>query len=408
MLYGSSKIWLKNLSSHQLQELYTLTQLSRDIYNLSITKISQHYKKTSKVLNFQELKNSIKDSPEYETITGFYYGIMLSCISDFKKFIATNKYVENVSERQLEQKNLVSFNPPKFKKDYYVIVLTKVQLEDGCIVLPKTKLTSEIKIKLPSNYIHKSIVRIIIRPMYAYKSWQLIIQYPVANENHNFSNKKKSLGIDLGLSNFASCATTEGESFIINGKELKSLIQGYCKFKSKLLKSNGGNHNTRRVISLQKKTQNRVDDFVRKSANYILKYSKEHDISQIVLGWGIHFQTVDIGINNQLFALFPFSKFKDLLSFRCEQHGISFKVIDEAYTSKASFLDSDPMPMHITRKKQIFSGLRVSRGLYISRDGTQINADINGALNILRKSSAVVDFNLGSRGIATPKRVNPV
>lgn len=408
MLYGSSKIWLNNLNIAQLCQLHTLTLLSKNLYNISIKAISEHYTKTNNILDFQQLKALIKEENEYKEITGFYYAVMVSAIANFKKYINTNSYIKNKSKQTLQVKNLADFRPPMPKKDYYPIMILKVSVQDGYIILPRTRQTGEIKLKLPENYKNKSISRVTIRPLFQFKCWQMIIDYSVDTITKNLLDKNKCLGIDLGISNFATCAITDGNCFIVDGKNLKSLLQGYCKYKAKITSANGGIHNTKRLVSLHKKIHNRVDDYVRKSVNYIIKYCIANSIGQIFLGWGIHFQTFDIGANNQLYSLFPFAKFKNLLAFKCKQYSINFITVDECFTSKASFLDNDFMPQHVTRAKQNFSGKRRYRGLYISGNGTKLNADVNGAFNILRKGSAVITFDLGRRGIATPQRINPL
>lgn len=408
MLYGSSKIWLNNLDKVQEQQLHSLSLLSRNLYNLSIKTISEYYSKTNKVLDFQQLKALIKDTTEYKEITGFYYAIIISAIADFKKYINTNSYTKNKAKRTLEVKNLTDFRPPMQKECYYPIMLLKVSIKDGYIILPRTKKTEEIKLKLPENYSSKSISRVTVRPLFQFKSWQLIIEYAVKTITTPSLDRDKALGIDLGIDNYATCATTDGNSFIIDGRHLKSILQGYCKYKAKIVSANGGKYNTKRLISLHKKTHNRVDDYVRKSVNYIIKYCIQNSIGQIMVGWGVHFQHYNLGQNNQLYSLFPFAKFKDLLSFKCKQYGIGFKTVEESYTSQASFLDNDSMPKHVTRERQTFGGKRVKRGLYKSKDGVLINADINGAFNILKKGNAVINIDLGGRGIATPKRINPL
>lgn len=408
MLYGSSKIWLNNLDKVQEQQLHSLSLLSRNLYNLSIKTISEHYSETNNILDFQQLKALIKDTTEYKEITGFYYAIIISALADFKKYINNNSYTKNKVKRTLEVKNLTDFRPPMPKEYYYPIMLLKVSVKDGYIILPRTKKTEEIKLKLPENYNNKSISRVTVRPLFQFKSWQLIIEYAVKTITTPSLNSDKALGIDLGIDNYATCATTDGNSFIIDGRQLKSILQGYCKYKAKLVSANGGKYNTKRLVSLHKKTHNKVNDYVSKSVNYIIKYCIDNDIGQIILGWGVHFQQYTLGQNNQLYSLFPFAKFKDLISFKCRQYGVDFKTVDESYTSQASFLDNNPMPKYVTREKQSFSGKRVKRGLYKSKDGVKINADLNGAFNILRKGNAVINIDLGGRGIATPKRINPL
>ncbi len=286
--------------------------------------------------------------------------------------------------------------------------MTKIDINDGCIILPKTMKTKSLKVKLPQNYESKNIRKITIRPMYGYTHWQMIIEYIVNPKKHANLVSDNALGIDFGLSNLATCATNKGDSFIIDGKYLKSILQGYCKYRNKLLQANGGQRNTKRIISLHKKTQNRVNDYVRRSVNYIIRYCIENNIGLVVIGWSNCFNEFGLAYNAQLLTMFPFASFKKLLKSKCDEHGILFRIVNECYTSQASFIDNDPMPKSLTKCKQQFSGKRKSRGMYITKDGRKINADVNGAFNILRKYNAKIMFDYGARGLTYPKRINPI
>ena len=73
---------------------------------------------------------------------------------------------------------------------------------------------------------------------------------------------------------------------------------------------------------------------------------------------------------------------------------------EESYTSKASFLDRDPLPTYDPGRKEKppFRGKREKRGLYRAKDGRRINADINGSYNILRKECPKAFSNSLLRG----------
>ena len=91
-------------------------------------------------------------------------------------------------------------------------------------------------------------------------------------------------------------------------------------------------------------------------------------------------------VNNQNFAMLPFGKLKSRLQFLCKKYGINFVLQEESYTSKASFLDRDKIPVYGTDDSKVkFSGKRIERGLYRTKKGIFINADVNGASNIIRK-----------------------
>ena len=93
---------------------------------------------------------------------------------------------------------------------------------------------------------------------------------------------------------------------------------------------------------------------------------------------------------NQIFTHIAFKKFKEKLETQCQKHDIILIFQEESYTSKSSFLDDDILPVYGENQdenvKYEFKGTRIKRGLYKSQDGTIINADVNAAGNIIKKS----------------------
>ncbi len=418
MIYGSTKIALRKLSENETKQLMLIADMSRKLYNLCTNTICTHYEHTGKVLTYQALKPLVVDKPEYRAMTGWYYQTLISAISDFKKYISTSIYSLNKSDRTLSVKNLENYIPPHPKKEMRQIEIGRPLIHDGYLTIPRTCDTAEIKIKIPECYRHKNIFTATIKPLYHARYWELILTYQEKEIPHANLSHERILGIDLGITNFATCAayffdTHEIDTFIVDGRCLKNVLQGYCKYRAKLQAAHPSSANTRRLCSLSNKTHHRVEDYVAKTASYIIKYCIRNRISKIVLGWGVHFQTIKIGINNQLYALFPFAKVKTALQYQCSKHGIEFCTVDECFTSQASFIDNDVMPDYVTRDKQYFSGKRIKRGEYMSKNGWILNADVNGALNIIRKSlKCNVNMSkfarLDVRGLAFPKRITPL
>jgi putative transposase len=130
------------------------------------------------------------------------------------------------------------------------------------------------------------------------------------------------------------------------------------------------------------KRRNKITDYFHKSTNYIVNQAVSNAINTIIVGYNAGWkQDINMGTrNNQSFVSIPHSMFLSMLEYKCSLHGIQFIKREEAYTSKASFIDSDPI-----EKQDTFSGERVRRGLYRSKTGRSLNADVNGSLNILRK-----------------------
>ena len=147
---------------------------------------------------------------------------------------------------------------------------------------------------------------------------------------------------------------------------------------------------TRRLSALGRKREDLIRDFFYKAAHRICRYCTDNRVEVIVIGHNIgQKQEVSIGkANNQNFVSIPYTRFIRMLETVALKYGIPVIQREESYTSKASLLDGDPIPTYgevPEGEKPVFSGKRVKRGMYRSSDGTLINADLNGAGNILRK-----------------------
>jgi len=365
------------------------------------------YEQNSTVPDFQYLKTNLCEQTEYKVIGGRYYGIIIEAISNFKKYLSTSRYAESKNNNVAEKKNLKKINPPSASKETFPVILKHPVQRDNQIIFPATSLTPELSIAMPENYCDKEIKQVMLTPRHHFYDWELIIQYVLPDIEHSDLDFNHALGIDLGVGNFCTCATNKGDSFILDGRKLKSIVQGFSKYNKKFLKY--GNKATKRQASLQWKTANKVRDYLNKSVAYLVDYCVQNHIGTIIIGWGLHFQTFNIGKkNNQIFSFFPYAVFVDALKAKCERHGIICRKTDESFTSKASALDLDPIPAFVTNAEQHFSGHRRYRGIYITKGGIKINSDVNGAINVLRKSNAVTDeqiARLSSRGLAPPQRI---
>ncbi|WP_286084041.1 RNA-guided endonuclease InsQ/TnpB family protein [Parabacteroides goldsteinii] len=193
------------------------------------------------------------------------------------------------------------------------------------------------------------------------------------------------LGVDIGLDNLASCVSNNGSCFIINGRPLKSINQYYNKklayLKSKL-KDN--RQVSKQIISLMNKRNNKIKDYLRKASRILINHVVSNGINTIIIGhnkcWK---QEINIGKrNNQNFVSIPFNTFISMISYKATLEGVNVNIVEESYTSKCSFLDNERICKH-----ESYAGRRIKRGLFKTSSGKIINADINGAFNIIRKSA---------------------
>ena len=148
------------------------------------------------------------------------------------------------------------------------------------------------------------------------------------------------------------------------------------------------------------KRNNRVNDALKKTIRYIINFCIANDIGTVICGYNPDFKRgMNLGAKiNQQFTQISFGALRNQLKNLCVRYGMAYVEQEESYTSKASFLDMDELPIYNAEKPYTgtFSGKRIKRGLYRSKSGRLINADVNGAANILHKSKQNLDFNYQS------------
>jgi len=202
--------------------------------------------------------------------------------------------------------------------------------------------------------------------------------------------------IDLGVSNTAAIVCNDSSCLLYKGGALKARNQWYNKELARLKSIMMKGHDPRTAQKTSRRTNNLtqsrnffIHDTMHKISTDIIAYCKKHKVGTLVIGHNKGWKQGPIlgRINNQKFQNIPFTKMVFMLTYKAEQEGIKVLLQEESYTSQASFLDRDLFPfMGEGDKHPKFSGKRITRALYRSKDGTIIHADLNGAGNILRKA----------------------
>ena len=142
---------------------------------------------------------------------------------------------------------------------------------------------------------------------------------------------------------YAGLLSSEGETFIIDGRRLKSINQWFNKKNARLQsikdRQDYGRKPTNRQKALARRRNNRINDYMNKAARRVIDYFIDHDIGTLVVGYNETFQKgSNIGKrNNQIFINIPYGKLIDKLKYLCELNDIILVMQEESYTSKASF-----------------------------------------------------------------------
>lgn len=199
------------------------------------------------------------------------------------------------------------------------------------------------------------------------------------------------LGIDPGLNNWLTCVSNVGASFIINGREVKSFNRFYNKQVAQIKQGKSQDYWDDQLAALTEKRNRRNRDAINKAARMVIDKCIKLKIGMIVFGWNQgNKDGIELGKkNNQEFVQVPTARLKERIKQLCEQYGIQFIETEESYTSSSSALDGDILPTFGAKPERWKpSGRRIDRGRYRTASGLVINADCNGALNILRKVEA--------------------
>lgn len=383
---------------------------AKNIYNHGNYLIRQEFTKNGKWLRYIKVEQLVKNDKVY---------------TDYWDWNLANSGQQVL--RQLDRNWKLFFKSIKdwkIHKDKYTgrPKIPKYLKKDGVLEFALT--TNQVKLK-PDNLIHfpKSMQGFTVKPQFIYndrfikfnqcrvvpQNDRVVIELIYTISIENFDYEAKNIGsIDLGIDNFVTFVDSLGNKpIIINGKGLKSCNKYYnelvSKEKSKLDLNKNKYKYSHKLHSITNKRNDKVKYFMNRASVYIVKTCLDLNINTIVIGKNNNWkQASNIGkVNNQTFVQIPYQLFINDLQYKCEEVGINVILTDEAYTSGTSFLDNEqPIKDNYNKKR------RVKRGLFKSNTGKLINADVNGAYQIMRKVFHNVEIPVDRGLILNPVRIN--
>lgn len=401
-MYLTQSNVIRSLSKEEYKMLREMCQYSNNLYNVALYNIRQYFFQEKKFLQYEENYHVCKENENYRLLqAGVSQQILKVVDRSFKSFFNLVKKAKN-GEYRFKDINIPHYQE---KGGLFNLILSTnaISIRDGFLTIPMSREFSKahngkkIRIPFPTRLEGKTVKEVRICP--DRRGTYFKIQYCYVQEKEPAAvDTKKVLAIDIGLENLAACITNTGTSFLMDGRKLKSINQYWNKRKAKLqgIAAKQGLKTTRQILQLTRKRNNRARDCIRKTARYIVNYCIEQGIGIIVCGYNKDFKRgMNLGkVINQQFTQISFSSLRETLANLCERYGIQYVEQEESYTSKASCLDLDDIPVYSSEQPYTgtFSGKRIRRGLYRFSDGRIANADINGAANILRKSKQNFDF----------------
>ncbi len=318
--------------------------------------------------------------------------------TDYKKYICkslSKKYNSKIKKSEnfifngnINEKYYISKNSKHIQNAYYLNI-------------PKPE-------KLNKNEIKIKMVEII--PLFDSHKFQIHYKYDEQIkkiESRNLGAKIEDyISIDLGIKNLMTIYNPSGKQTIISGKYLVKLNNSY-NYKIDKLKSEAKKKNkkdtTKKIRKLLIRRTNKINNYF----NLIVKWiSKKYKTKKIIVGYNVNWKKgITMGKkNNRTFYQIPFCKLLQKLKFKMLQLGSELIINEESYTSKC-----DALALEDIKKQDAYMGVRTKRGLFWSSKKVYINADLNGAINIMRKYLKKINIKMNKilgESILNPIRIN--
>ncbi|MGZ6416434.1 MAG: RNA-guided endonuclease InsQ/TnpB family protein [Bacteroidia bacterium] len=382
--------------------LKILTKLSKNLYNYTLYTVRQNYELNNNFLQYEAAYHLVKNNVNYQLLPSQVAQQTMKIVNrTFKSFFGL-----------LKERNKGNYNRPvkipKYlpKEGYFLCVFTKdmMKIENNKIRLSmglnfaKKYGVRYLYFTIPKHIKDKKIKEVRILPKCNDLYFEIEYIYLQEPEKPQL-NQNTFLGIDLGLDNFATCVSSDGTSFILEGKGIKSFNRWWNKKKAKIqsIYNKQKIKKGRKQCYLFRKRKNVINEYMNKSVHYIIQHCLENMTGNIVIGELKNIkQEINIGRkNNQNFVNIPYNLFKQKLKSKCELYGIEYIETSESYTSQECSCCG------VIKKSN-----RKYRGLYVCKDcGNVLNADVNGAINIMEKV-APESFMIGSSGaVDVPIRI---
>ena len=343
--------------------------------------------------NFLDCLFKTSKQKDYYSLPGqINQQVLRNVVQNWVSFFASLKDFKNNPEKYQGRPSIPGYRPKGSRKEA-TLSNQICKIKDGnYLSFPKTK--RKINIGKLANFNGKfQQVRIIPK----HTCFTVEVVFLIETAKQLTAKMERCMSIDLGLDNVAALVfNTEHEPVLIKGGKIKSINQWYNKMRAYYYaalrngqKPKEGNFHSKKLVKLDSARYRQIKDFFHKASFTIVKLAIENNIDTIVIGKNVGWkQKIELGKRtNQNFVQVPHSLLIELITYKANAEGISVLVTEESYTSQASFVDEDIIPTYKSgnNSTHIFSGKRLKRGIYCTKNKTLLNADVNGAANILRK-----------------------
>lgn len=378
----------KFITKQRYKDIFALCKASKDLYNQALYIVKSTLKNEDRFLFYNELDTIMKSLTNLDGEVN-YRKLKAQVAQQTLKSLDKNmvSYVKSIKDWS-KHKDKYKGKPklPKFisSNGYRQVIYPNqsCSIRDGYINLSRT-----LRISIPQWNKYKdrlsNFQQVRINPL-SNDRYEVEIIYLINDVLPN-GNETTYASIDLGVDNLVTMVTSIGKPIIYNGKQIKSINQYFnktiSKYKSILEKVNK-KKSSKRIKKLWNSRNNKINDIFHKVSRHIVNTCVNNGIGTLIVGYNSGWKdSIHIGRRtNQTFVMIPYETLLRYLQYKCEMSGIRFIVTEESYTSKC-----DSLAMEDICKHEEYLGKRKKRGMYQSSMGKIINADVNGAMNIMRK-----------------------
>jgi putative transposase len=350
---------------------------SKHLYNAALYLTRQAFIHQQRVISYEELAREMKTSAEFRVLPAKVAQWVLRQVAlAWKSYFAACAAWEENPSRFLGHPKLPKYLDKRGRNllTYTEQAISRSSKNHGYVV------PSGLPIRVETQQTAVDQVRIV--PHASHYTLEVIYERPVTPAD---IDPTRIAAIDIGLNNLAAVTFNQLGMlpFLVNGRPLKALNQWYNKRRARLqAKLPDGVFVSRQLDILADKRGRQITDYLHVASRRIVDWLVKQRIGTLIIGkndgWK---QAIELGKRtNQNFVFVPHARFIGMLRYKAELVGIQVELTEESYTSKCSFLDLERVG-----KQEVYAGKRIKRGVFQAADGRRLNADVNGAYNILRK-----------------------
>ena len=378
---------VNRVEQHQIKKTDSIWKIvddlcwkAKNVYNCANYIIRQEFINNHNYIKINDL-DKIMQKQECYSILGSQAAQKTLQLLDknWKSFFVAIKDWGEHSEKYLGRPKLPKYKDIKHGRSILMLKNIQCRIENDYLIFSwkpfrKFKIHTKVKGKLMQ-------VRFI--PKASHYVLEIVYQVEVPEV---LLESKNIVGIDIGINNFATISNNIGvQPIIINGRSVKSMNQYYNKKKAELQTDLKVKHEmdwSNKLQKLTNKRNNKVSNFLHNASKTIIDWCIFYNIDTIVIGKNDNWKQESKMSKkvNQSFVQIPHALFIEKLKYKAENVGIKLIETEESYTSGTSFLDRE-LPI----KENYNKGRRIARGLFKSNNGELINADLNGAYQIIKK-----------------------